>query len=196
MASVVYHYDEPDRFVAGTVGEPGARTFFLQARQANRITSVVCEKEQVVVLAEHIEKVLNEIQRRTGQPDLTLAPPQVDNAPLDVPIDEEFRVGTMTIAYDADEDRLIIEMFSTEHVDEAAEEPDFFADETEIAKHEAEQAAEAFVVRITKDRARDFVARAQAVVSAGRPPCPFCAQPLEPAGHVCPRANGYRRALF
>ena len=119
----------------------------------------------------------------------------VDNDPLDIPVVEEFRVGTMTIAYDADEDRLVIEMFSTEHVDEM-DEPDPFADETEIARHEAESAAEAFVVRITKGRARDFVARAQAVVSAGRPPCPFCAQPLDPAGHVCPRANGYRRALF
>lgn len=196
MAAVVYRYDEPDRFVAGTVGEPGARTFFLQARQANRITSVVCEKEQVVVLAEHIERVLNEIQRRTGLPNVSaLEPPVVDNDPLDVPIDEEFRVGTMTIAYDADDDRLIIEMFSTEQV-ESPEEPDFLGDEAEIARREAELAEEAFVVRITKGTARDFVARAQAVVSAGRPPCPFCAQPLEPSGHVCPRANGYRRALF
>ncbi|NLT29037.1 MAG: DUF3090 domain-containing protein [Propionibacterium sp.] len=196
MASVVYRYDEPDRFVAGTIGEPGERMFFLQARQANRVTTVLCEKEQVVVLAEHIEKVLNEIQRRAGGPDAgSLEPPVVDNDPLDIPVVEEFRVGTMTIAYDADEDRLVIEMFSTEHVDEM-DEPDPFADETEIARHEAESAAAAFVVRITKGRARDFVARAQAVVSAGRPPCPFCAQPLDPAGHVCPRANGYRRALF
>lgn len=198
MAAVVYQYDEPDRFVAGTVGEPGARTFFLQARQANRITSVSLEKEQVVVLAEHVERVLTEIERRTELASLSeLDPPVVDNDPLDVPIDEEFRVGTMTIAYDAEDDRLIIEMFSAERISSDADEPDLdLSDEMEIARREAEQAAEAFIVRITKSRARDFVLRAQAVVSAGRPPCPFCAQPLEPTGHVCPRANGYRRALF
>lgn len=200
MAAVVYRYDEPDRFVAGTVGEPGARTFFLQARQANRITSVALEKEQVVVLAEHIERVLAEIERRSELSALSpLDPPVVDNDPLDVPIDEEFRVGTMTIAYDAEADRLIIEMFSAERADSVGDDEEDvtdLTDEVEIARREAEQAAEAFVVRITKSRARDFVLRAQAVVSAGRPPCPFCAQPLEPTGHVCPRANGYRRALF
>ena len=52
------------------------------------------------------------------------------------------------------------------------------------------------MVKITPSYARDFVARAQALVAAGRPPCPFCLQPLDPSGHICPRANGYRRPLF
>ena len=41
--------------------------------------------------------------------------------------------------------------------------------------------------------ARAFAERARTVVAAGRPPCPFCSQPLDPQGHICPRANGYRR---
>ena len=57
-------------------------------------------------------------------------------------------------------------------------------------------ADEVFVVKITASYARDFVARAQALVAGGRPPCPFCLQPLDPSGHICPRANGYRRPLF
>ena len=66
MAILVHRYDAPDRFVAGTVGQPGERTFFLQAREGNRITSVACEKQQVSVLAEHLDRVLDEVVRRSA----------------------------------------------------------------------------------------------------------------------------------
>jgi uncharacterized repeat protein (TIGR03847 family) len=196
MAILVHRYDAPDRFVAGTVGQPGERTFFLQAREGNRITSVVCEKAQVSVLAEHLDRVLDEVQRRSaGQVDVPPASSTArDTDPLDAPINEEFRVGTMTIAWDPSIDRIVIELFSNVDVDDeerpeetsspAAEEPD------EI------EADEVFVVKITAPYARDFVARAQALVAAGRPSCPFCLQPIDPQGHICPRANGYRRPLF
>ena len=114
MAILVHRYDSPDRFVAGTVGQPGERTFFLQAREGNRITSVVVEKQQVSVLAEHLERVLDEVLRRSsGQAEV---PPPVrqasDNSPLDAPITEEFRVGTMTIAWDPGASKVVIELFS------------------------------------------------------------------------------------
>src|SRR3982751_1161112 len=100
MAILVHRYDAPERFVAGTVGQPGKRTFFLQAREGNRITSVACEKQQVSVLAEHLDRVLNEGVRRStgaaGVPPSTTKP--TGSEPLDAPIPEEFRVGTMTIA--------------------------------------------------------------------------------------------------
>jgi uncharacterized repeat protein (TIGR03847 family) len=197
MAILVHRYDAPDRFVAGTVGQPGERTFFLQAREGNRITSVACEKQQVSVLAEHLDRVLNEVLRRgAGEVDVPPASTTArDVDPLDAPITEEFRVGTMTIAWDPSIDRIVIELFSNMDTDE--EQP---AEEEEPAPAEAESdeinADEVFVVKITASYARDFVARAQALVAAGRPPCPFCLQPLDPSGHVCPRANGYRRPLF
>src|SRR3954467_7627974 len=102
MAILVHRYDAPDRFVAGTVGQPGERAFFLQAREGNRITSVACEKQQVSVLAEHLDGGVNAVLRRTsGSSDVPPATPQSrDNDPLDAPITEEFRVGTMTIAWD------------------------------------------------------------------------------------------------
>jgi uncharacterized repeat protein (TIGR03847 family) len=196
MAILVHRYEAPDRFVAGTVGQPGERTFFLQAREGNRMTSVVCEKQQISVLAEHLDRVLDEVQRRSaGQVDVPPASPTArDTDPLDAPINEEFRVGTMTIAWDPSIDRIVIELFSNVDVDDEesaggtpaspAEEPD------EI------DADEVFVVKITASYARDFVARAQAIVAAGRPSCPFCLQPIDPQGHICPRANGYRRPLF
>ena len=196
MAILVHRYDAPDRFVAGTVGQPGERAFFLQAREGNRITSVACEKQQVSVLAEHLDKVLDEVVRRSagGGTVPTAAAKTRDVDPLDAPITEEFRVGTMTIAWDPTIDRIVIELFS--NVDTEAEEAEAETPEPAAEADDTVNADEVFVVKITASYARDFVARAQALVSAGRPPCPFCLQPLDPSGHVCPRANGYRRPLF
>ena len=195
MAILVHRYDEPDRFVAGTVGQPGERAFFLQAREGNRITSVACEKQQVSVLAQHLDRVLDEVVRRSSSS--AAVPPAAggtrDTDPLDAPITEEFRVGTMTIAWDPSIDRIVIELFSNVDVDDDTDD-DTTGDEAEESQEV--DADEVFVVKITAAYARDFVARAQALVSAGRPPCPFCLQPLDPEGHICPRANGYRRALF
>lgn len=196
MAILVHRYDSPDRFVAGTVGQPGERAFFLQAREGNRITSVALEKQQVSVLAEHLDRVLDEVLRRSGGgtnvPPASTAPS--DTSPLDAPITEEFRVGTMTIAWDPSIDRIVIELFSNVEGDDDDPEPEAQAAEPEPS--EEIEADEVFVVKITASYARDFVARAQALVAAGRPACPFCLQPIDPQGHICPRANGYRRALF
>lgn len=198
MAIVEHRYDAPDRFVSGTVGEPGDRTFFLQARQGNRLTSVTVEKQQVSVLAEHVDRVLAEIGRLSGG--LVPVPPQrtsaYDNEPLDAPIAEEFRVGTMTIAWDPADARIVIEMFAVSE-DEVEIDFEALADEAEaLARAEAERAGEVMIVRIAPTAARDFVARSMALVAAGRPACPFCQQPIDPEGHICPRANGYRRPLF
>lgn len=197
MAQVVHRYETPDRFVAGTVGQPGERTFFLQAREGNRLNSVAVEKQQVTVLAEHLERVLEEILRRTsGEVEV---PPAVeradDTSPLDAPISEDFRVGTITIAWDPSVSRLVIELFS--NVDQTEEEPEEPVEPTSEDEDEAEvEADECVVVKISPSYARDFIARAQALVAAGRPSCPFCMQPMEAEGHICPRANGYRRPLF
>jgi uncharacterized repeat protein (TIGR03847 family) len=199
MAILVHRYDAPERFVAGTVGQPGERTFFLQAREGNRITSVACEKQQVSVLAEHLDRVLDEIVRRGAarEPASVGLTSARDVDPLDAPIAEEFRVGTMTIAWDPNIDRIVIELFSNVDTDEEADEVPAEPDPATTAGTDAEiEADEVFVVKITAAYAREFVNRAQALVAAGRPPCPFCLQPIEPTGHICPRANGYRRALF
>ncbi|WP_369052138.1 DUF3090 domain-containing protein [Kineococcus terrestris] len=180
----VFDYDPPERFVAGTVGEPGSRTFFLQARGDGRLTSVALEKTQVAALAERVGELLDEIVRRSGgQAPVPAAPTTAsrDTAPLDVPIEEEFRVGTMSLAWDGEREVVVIECFE---VDEAESEQDL-----------PEPDPSRGVLRVSLDgtAARAFAARALALVAAGRPPCPFCAGPLDPGGHVCPRANGYRR---
>jgi uncharacterized repeat protein (TIGR03847 family) len=111
---------------------------------------------------------------------------------LDTPIEEEFRVGTMSLAWDGDTERVVIEAFSegaTPELEEPAEED---AEPTGLLPDE-EAGGSVLRVRLTGTQARAFAKRALAVVSAGRPPCPFCAGPLDPEGHICPRANGHRR---
>lgn len=194
MTRQVFDYDPPERFVAGTVGQPGQRTFFLQARSGTRITSVALEKAQVDVLAQRVDALLDEVLRRTGG---AVSVPAVapggslDTAPLDLPIEEEFRVRTMSLAWDGEDERVVIEAFSRDVDDDELEDDE----DAEPGDGEAaEPGVDAVLrVRITGATARAFAKRALAVVAAGRPPCPFCEGPLDPEGHVCPRANGYRR---
>jgi uncharacterized repeat protein (TIGR03847 family) len=180
---VIHEFDPPERFIAGTVGEPGARTFFLQARSGPKVVSVALEKQQVAVLAERIDELLDEVMANTGNDVLIPAVAPVgleDSAPLDQPIDEQFRAGTMTLSWDPDIARVVIEVFPLVDTngDEEAEEV---------------EPEEVFLVRLEAGPARAFVRRASLVIEAGRPDCPFCGSPIDPEGHLCVRANGFRR---
>ncbi|HVN13408.1 MAG TPA: DUF3090 domain-containing protein [Kineosporiaceae bacterium] len=183
MPRQVFDYDPPDRFVAGTVGEPGSRTFFLQARSGSRVTSVALEKAQVSVLAERVDELLDEVLRISGGKAAVPAVAPVDaedDEPLDTPIEEEFRVGAMSLAWDPEAGRVVVECF---------------AEGVPVEEEDEEEEVDGAVLRVSISgaAARAFTKRAMAVVAAGRPPCPFCANPLDPGGHICPRANGYRR---
>jgi uncharacterized repeat protein (TIGR03847 family) len=197
MPRQVFDYDPPDRFVAGTVGQPGSRTFFLQASAGTRLTSVALEKAQVSVLAERVEELLDEVVRRTGgqAPVPALTPAAIeDTAPLLTPIEEEFRVGTMSLAWDGDTERVVIECFAEGvTVGDDPADPDDPTGSGDPEDPDAPDDGSVLRVSLTGAGARAFAKRALAVVAAGRPPCPFCGNPLDPEGHVCPRANGYRR---
>ncbi|GAA0967346.1 DUF3090 domain-containing protein [Acrocarpospora macrocephala] len=182
----VFDYDPPDRFVAGAVGQPGARTFFLQARGQGRVTTVSLEKFQVAVLADRLDELLDEVLRRSGgrAPVPAAASAELaDMGPLEMPIDEEFRVGTMALAWDPETAQVIIEAQEATAEDDEEEDP-LFAD--------PDRPAPAVLrVRISPALARAFSRRALDVVAAGRPPCPLCAQPLDAEGHICVRLNGH-----
>jgi len=182
----VYFDDPPDRFVAGAVGQPGERTFYLQATSGGRMTSVALEKFQVSLLAERIDELLDEVLRRTGgSPEVPAAAPAglLDDAPLDLPLLEDFRVGAIALAWDGDGGMVVIEAQeeSDEPVEPLAE--DLPADGPGVLR-----------VRITPGAARAFAQRAAQIVAAGRPPCPLCGLPLDTDGHICPRQNGHRAA--
>jgi uncharacterized repeat protein (TIGR03847 family) len=183
----LFLFDPPDRFVAGTVGQPGERTFFLQASEGSRTTSVALEKQQVAALADRLGDLLDEVRRRLGDEVAipTEAPGElVDVAPLETPLLEEFRVGALALAWDTDDDRVIVEAHA---VDPTAQEI-----ESEEPTPEEPSDVDVLRVRISAAQARAFIQRAAQVVAAGRPPCPFCGLPLDAEGHVCPRQNGHR----
>jgi len=180
----VYSYDPPERFVAGTVGQPGERTFYLQARASGRVTSVLLEKAQVSQLAERLDELLDEVLRRTGgtaPAPVVVASPLADDGPLELPLTEDFRVGAIALAWDHDDERVIIE--AQEETDEPIE---------PLTDDIPEDGPGVLRVRISVAAARAFSQRALRVVGQGRPPCPLCGLPLDAAGHVCPRQNGHR----
>ncbi|MQA62108.1 MAG: DUF3090 family protein [Actinophytocola sp.] len=184
MARVIHVFHQPDRFVAGTVGEPGDRTFYLQASAEPRLISVTLEKQQLSVLSERLASLLEEITTRFGTEVPAAAPAElVDNEPLEVPVEEEFRVGTMGLGWDAESSSVVIELLAVTEGE---------VDET-VVLDDTEEGPDAVRVFLTPAYARAFTERAERVVSAGRKPCPLCGEPLDPGGHICPRQNGYRR---
>jgi uncharacterized repeat protein (TIGR03847 family) len=192
MTHQVHAFEPPERFVAGTVGPPGERTFFLQARGGGRLVTVALEKVQVALLAEKLDELLVEANRRFGVELPAVEPTPADNEPLDIPLDEEFRVGTLGLAFDVDTTTVVIEAIAAGEgdADEEDSDPDD-DDEEEDAELTADR--DRLRVRLTPDAARAFIERARKVVASGRPPCPLCGQPLDAKGHLCPRHNGYRR---
>ncbi len=185
MPRQLYAFDPPDRFVAGTVGQPGDRTFYLQASGDGRVVSVALEKLQLSVLAERLDELLEEV-RRLGVSDVPAAAPREleDTAPLDTPVEEEFRVGTMGLAWDGEAGRVVVEALATQG-EAGGPEVEPLTD--------GDDGPDALRVRLSAAAARAFVKRALRVVAAGRPPCPLCGLPLDPEGHICPRQNGHRR---
>src|SRR5690606_25324779 len=143
----VFDYDPPEGFVAGAVGQPGSRAFFLQARAAGRLTTVALEKFQVAALADRLEELLDEVLRASGgtAPVPAVAPVELtDDGPLDQPIEEDFRVGAMALGWDAEAGRVVIE------AQEITDEDDPDSPEPAVLR-----------VRVTAGVARAFIKRAQ-----------------------------------
>ena len=205
MARRAYLFDSPDRFIAGTVGEPGSRTFFLQAREGGRIASVALEKIQVVALTQRLGELLEELRSRGIDVPSELPVGSRDIGPLDEPLIEAFRVGTLTIGWDPQRGDVVLQALAivpgdgVEDEDEDEDGVDLDDDEDaeededgELELAEDDPDGPDFVrVRLSPAATATFVERAARVVAAGRPPCPVCGQPLDPQGHICPRKNGY-----
>ena len=177
-----YLFDPPERFVAGTVGQPGDRTFFLQARDGGRIVSIVLEKVQVAVLADRLGDLLSELERR-GIASAEEPAVDDDTGPLDEPLNEAFRAGSLTLGWDGDAERVLLEARAQSEDGEELD-PDEDDDDDE-------DGPDLLRVRLTAEAAKSFAMRAARVVGAGRPPCPLCGAPLDPQGHICPRRNGH-----
>jgi uncharacterized repeat protein (TIGR03847 family) len=169
---MTYEFKSVDRFICGTVGEPGEREFYLQVRAGSALVSASLEKTQASTLAQRLEILCKQVSKE----DVTLVADRVerDDAALESPVDKDFAIGAISIAWDDSLKKICVELFSIKEIEVEDEVPDI-------------------TMNLTLGQAKAFISRTNAVVNAGRVPCPFCSLPIDPRGHLCPRANGYRR---
>lgn len=175
--SAQHIFDHPTRFVCGTIGEPGEREFFLQVRDTNRLLTVSIEKSQVQAVVDRLQSIVR--QSQDDRYSSNFLEVSRDLQPLDSPIEPIFKVGAIAISFDEETQNVELD----------------FAEETETEEDFdfSEQILEILRVKISIGYVKAFIRRSESVISAGRQPCPFCGGPIDPRGHLCPRANGYRR---
>ena len=171
--SASFQLDGPEHFTAGAVGPPGQRVFYLQAREADTLVTLKCEKEQVAALAEYLGGLL---ARLPGH-----AAAAGDKPELLEPLEVAWPVGSLGVGYDGDRDRIVV------IANERIEDEDTEAEEKSSGGPEPASARFA----ITRAQAVTFIERARGLQRAGRPTCPMCGEPKDPAGHACPRSNGH-----
>lgn len=179
MPTRVHEFDWPDRAVIGTIGLPGARTFYLQVRSGTQMVSISLEKQQSAQLAEKIDEILDQLITVEGNPFSVPAstPPElVDNDQLEA-VQESFRTGAMSLGWDPTTSQVVIEAYPIAQVDadDRDESPD--PDGT----HENQM----LLLRMPVGSARAFAKRTLEVVGAGRPACPLCGYPVDADGHTC-----------
>lgn len=162
-----FEMPRPERFTAGTVGEPGSRTFFIQALANGELVTLKCEKQQVGALAEHLAGLLTDLP--------TPSENEVVAADIDFiePPDADWAVGRMGVAWDDGNDSMVL--LCEQILDEGA------------AEAGLEPASARF--RLSRAQVAAFVQLARDLMAAGRPPCYLCGLPMEPTGHPCPRLN-------
>jgi uncharacterized repeat protein (TIGR03847 family) len=181
-----------DRITAGAVGEPGERTFFLQARQGDRSVTILVEKEQVELLGTSILEILATVGRETGE-----GPPS-EELGLEPPLEPLWRAGRLSIGYAEERDLMLLEIEELVELEDGADdEPDDEGDdeaESETAPVTETDGPEPDRVRLWATREQMFaLARhGAAVAERGRPRCRFCGNPIDPEGHMCPAMNGHR----
>ncbi|MET3206065.1 UNVERIFIED_ORG: putative repeat protein (TIGR03847 family) [Arthrobacter sp. UYEF13] len=179
MPTRVHEFAWPDRVVVGTIGLPGARTFYLQVRAGTQITSVALEKQQSALLAEKVDELLDQLLAVEGNPHSipTSTPIElVDNDQLEA-VTEQFRTGAMSLGWDPATAQVVIEAYPITDVDPDGNDESLDKDDADVP--------EMLLVRMPVGTARAFAKRTREVVGAGRPACPLCGYPVDADGHVC-----------
>lgn len=171
-----FDLSDVDHLTVGTVGPPGKRAFYLQARAGGERVTLKLEKQQVSALAQYLSKVLADL------PVIGALPGELE---LEEPVEAAWTVGVLGVTYDEATDRVVLLAQEVGARDEEQEEEGLETDDDEDS---------GAVVRITatREQVAALAIRGTALVEAGRPSCPLCGYPLDPSGHVCPRTNGHR----
>ena len=167
--------DPVESFIVGTIGAPGEREFYLQAKFRGGIHSFVIDKSQVSALADRLALLLGELKAADYRFENVIA------TTLEVPLIPEFQIGVIGLIWLPDTEQVVLDLQEINEID------------IDLISEEQLEGPALFKLYISPDIANNFVTLARKVVSAGRLPCPFCGLPINKDGHLCPRANGYRR---
>jgi uncharacterized repeat protein (TIGR03847 family) len=169
--------DPVTRLTADAVGEPGQRTFYLQAASGADQVTLLVEKEQVRRLAENLQTWLPELAAGRPEDPVEAAAAEAGELALAEPLEPDFRVGQLSLSYDAERDRVLV-----------------VATELQADEEEPLELPEPLEVRlyVTRAQLRVLARHGAQVVARGRPLCPLCGNPLDPTGHICPAQNGHR----
>jgi uncharacterized repeat protein (TIGR03847 family) len=175
MTSSEYDLKPVDRLTTGAIGPPGKRVFYIQARKENHLLTLIVEKQQVQLLAERLEKFLDELHER--YPDLPKAEANYEDQEmaLEQPIDPAFRVGLLGLGYDEEKDLLVL-------VAREVETDEDLLETSSVAR-----------LWCTRTQLRRMCQWGTEVASRGRPICGNCGQPKDPEGHFCPKSNGHKK---
>ncbi|CAB4731062.1 unannotated protein [freshwater metagenome] len=185
---IIFNHEDATRFIVGTIGVPGERAFFLQTASAVGTTTIAVEKSQVLALAERLRELITEVRRnKLASLDELELPASVDNSNLEFPLDEEFRAGVMGISWDPQTQRVAIEIQSIAD----GEFTELISEDEELTG--VEDPPDLLRLTLRLNQVKGFCNRAEIVLQSGRAVCPFCGLPIDATGHLCPRANGYRR---
>jgi uncharacterized repeat protein (TIGR03847 family) len=166
--------DPLDSFIVGTIGQPGEREFYLQAKYHGGVHSFAIDKSQVSALADRIAMLIGELKAADYRFENIIA------VPLEVPLIPEFQIGVIGIVWLGESEQVALD------IQEITEGDNDLVPEDEDGPSR-------FRLLMSPDIANAFVSQARKIVSARRAPCPFCGLPINRDGHLCPRANGYRR---
>lgn len=166
-----------DRITADALGEPGFRTFYLQARRGADVVSVVLEKQQVELLSASVLDLLADLELETG------AGPEGEDLALEEPVEPRWRAGRLSIGYDQDRDLFLLE------VEEFQPEPSDEDDARSLLPADPE------TIRLwaTREQMLALSRHGAEVVERGRPTCQYCGNPMDPEGHACPAMNGHSK---
>lgn len=197
----VLRYPNFEAIAVGTVGEPGNRAFYLQVRSPGAASCLLLEKIQLAAVVERMRILLKELRRGRFIEDEEIA-----SAPLKPglwkPIEPDFRVGVMAISWESEGGTIELQLqaiVDQEDADQEEADQEEAADGAQGQNRQDEIDADSLYgpdlvcINFTIARLRSFITCAQEVIDSGRAPCPLCGQPADPSGHLCPRANGYRR---
>lgn len=166
--------DPVESFIVGTIGRPGEREFYLQAKFRGAIHSFAIDKSQVIALADRLTMLVGELKSADYRFDNVVV------ANFEVPLIPEFQIGVIGIVWLGDSEQVSLDI---QELVEGENSLDL----------DAKDGPSIFRIMISPDIANAFIGQSRKVIMSGRPPCPFCALPINMDGHLCPRANGYRR---